>query len=75
MVIFMKLKELRTERNITQDEISKYLHIGQNTYSQYESGKRQAPIEVLIKLAEYYDVSMDYLLNLTDFETHYRTKK
>lgn len=71
----MKLKELRLERNITQDEVAKYLHVRQNTYSQYENGKRQTPMEVLIKLAEYYDVSMDYLLGLTDFETHYRIKK
>ena len=71
----MRLKELRDERNIKQETIAKFLHIGQNTYSQYENGKRQIPIPVLIKLAIFYDVSLDYLLNLTENETHFRPTK
>ena len=62
----MRLKSLREENNISQKEISLYLHIKQNTYSQYETGKRQLPIEVLIKLAKYYQVSTDYILELED---------
>lgn len=63
----MKLKETRQENGKTQKEIADYLNIKQNTYSQYENEKRQIPIEILIRLADYYDVSVDYLLGRTDF--------
>jgi transcriptional regulator with XRE-family HTH domain len=69
-----RLKELRNEYNKTQKELAEYLNIRQNTYSQYENGQRQLPIDVLIKLAFYYDVSVDYILNLTDIETPYNRK-
>ena len=62
----MRLKDLREDADLKQQEVADYLHIKQNTYSQYESGKRQIPIYVLIKLAEFYDVSTDYILKLTD---------
>ena len=62
--IFMRLKELREENNVSQKEISEYLNIKQNTYSQYETGKRQLSIDTLIKLAKYYDVTTDYILEL-----------
>ena len=62
--IYMKLKELREENNLTQIDVAKVLNIKQNTYSQYENEKRQLPIDVLIKLAKYYKVSTDYILEL-----------
>ena len=62
----MKLKELREENGITQKEIASYLNIKQNTYSQYETGNRELPIEVLIKLAKYYNTTTDYILGLED---------
>ena len=62
----MKLKQLREERNISQSKIANLLNIKQNTYSQYETGKRQIPIDILIKLAKYYNVSTDYILDLED---------
>lgn len=62
----MRIKDLREDRDITQKEIADYLHIKQNTYSQYENGKRQLPIEFLIALAKYYNTSTDYILGLTD---------
>lgn len=62
----MRLRDLREDSDLTQSEIAKYLHIKQNTYSQYESGQRQLPINVLIKLARYYNTSTDYILELTD---------
>ncbi len=64
--IFMRIKELREENNVSQKEIAKYLNIKQNTYSQYETGKRQLPIDTLIKLAKFYDVTTDYILELED---------
>ncbi len=62
----MKLKQLREENKISQAEIAKFLNIKQNTYSQYETGKRQLSIDMLIKLAKYYNVSTDYILDLED---------
>ena len=70
----MRLKDLREDRDIKQIEIAEYLHVKQNTYSQYENGQRQIPIEALIKLAEYFHTSTDYILGLTNDPTPY-TKK
>ena len=58
----MRLKDIREDRDVTQREIAEYLHIKQNTYSQYETGQRGLPVDILIKLAEYYRTSTDYLL-------------
>lgn len=64
----MRLKDLREDADLKQKELAEYLHIKQNTYSQYENGQRQLPIDVLIKLAKYYNVSTDYILGLTNEE-------
>lgn len=68
----MRIKDLREDNDITQRELAEYLHIKQNTYSQYENGQRQIPIEVLIALAKYYKTSTDYILGLTDIKTPYK---
>ena len=60
----MRLKDLREDRDLKQKDIAQYLNIKQNTYSQYENGQRQLPIDVLIKLSKYYGVSTDYILGL-----------
>ena len=70
----MRLKSLREDTDTTQQTIAEYLKIKQNTYSQYENEQRQLPIDVLIKLAQYYKVSTDYILNLTDEKTPYPKK-
>jgi len=62
----MRIRDLREDNDITQKEIADYLHIKQNTYSQYENGKRQLPIDMLIALARFYNTSTDYILGLTD---------
>ena len=61
----MRIRDIREDRDYTQTEIANFLHIKQNTYSQYENGKRQIPIEHLIALARFYNTSTDYLLGLT----------
>lgn len=71
----MRLKDLREDRDIPQKELAALLHIQQNTYSQYENGRRQIPLEALITLADYYDVSVDYLLGLTDCRKRYPKAK
>ena len=68
----MRIRDLREDSDLTQKEIAEYLHIKQNTYSQYENGLRQLPIDVLIALAKYYHTSTDYLLGLTDERKPYR---
>ena len=71
----MRLKELREDRDIKQAEIALLLNCKQNTYQQYESEKRQIPIESLIKLSKFYNTSVDYILELTDEFKPYKRKK
>ena len=61
-----RLRNLREDNDITQKEISKYLNISQVAYSYYEINKRSIPLELLSKLADYYNTSVDYLLFRTD---------
>lgn len=61
-----RIKDLREDRDITQQAIADYLCVAQNTYCNYENGRHQIPIALLIRLAEYYNVNMDYLLGRTD---------
>ena len=71
----MRLKALREDSDKKQKEIADYLHIRQNTYSQYENGQRQIPLEMLIALAIYYGTSTDYILGLTDERKPYSKAK
>ena len=61
-MFFQRIEDLRIDHDKTQQEIADYLNIKQTTYSKYELGKINIPIEVFIKLADYYDVSLDYLV-------------
>ena len=70
----MRIKDLREDADLTQQAIASYLHIKQNTYSQYENGQRQIPIDALIQLAHFYNVSTDYILELTNIKTPYPPK-
>lgn len=63
---FKNLRAIREDRDIKQKDIASYLNVSQNTYSQYETGVISLTAEVLIKLADYYCVSIDYLLDRTD---------
>lgn len=60
----MRLKELREDRDLTQQQIADILNCKQNTYQQYESGKRQIPVQAIKKLCLFYKVSADYVLDL-----------
>lgn len=62
----MRLRDLREDRDLTQSQIAKFLNIKQNSYSQYENGTRQIPLDALIKLADFYDTSVDYILGITN---------
>lgn len=67
----MRLKDIREDRDVTQREVSDYLHVRQNTYSQYEDGQRSLPVDALIRLADFFGTSTDYILGLTDLPTPY----
>ena len=62
----LRLKDLREDNDYTQEEIAKILNCKQNTYQQYESEKRQIPIESLKKLAILYKTSVDYIIDFTN---------
>ena len=68
----MRIRDLREDNDLTQKQLADYLHIKQNTYSQYENGQRQIPIEALIALAKFYKTSTDYILGLTDERKPYQ---
>jgi len=68
----MRIKDLREDADLTQQQIAEYLCIKQNTYSQYENGHRQLPLELLVSLAKYYHTSTDYILGLTEEKKPYR---
>ena len=67
----MRLKDLREDSDIPQRVVAEFLNIKQNTYSQYENGQRQIPLDLLVKLAEYFNVSTDYILGITDIKSPY----
>ena len=62
----MRLKELRKKRGISQLKLAMDLSMNQNSISRYETGEREADYATLIKFADYFDVSIDYLLGRTD---------
>lgn len=62
----MRLKELRKEKGITQLKLAMDLGLNQNSVSRYETGEREADYKTLIMLADYFDVTVDYLLERTD---------
>ena len=62
----IRIKELREKKNITQLKLAVDLNLNQNTLSRYETGEREPSYDVLIKIADYFNVSIDYLLCLTD---------
>ena len=63
---YKRIRDLREDRDLTQKEIAKALNCSQQVYSNYELGQRDIPTDVLIKLSKYYDVSVDYILGLSD---------
>lgn len=63
---FKRIRNLREDKDLKQKEIASYLNITQQQYSLYEKGIREIPIDLLIKLADYHKVSIDYLVDRTD---------
>lgn len=65
-MLFPRIKELRTEHNLTQREVAEHLQIHRSVYSRYERGVLSIPVGVAVELADLYQCSLDYLAGLTD---------
>ena len=70
--MYRRIRDLREDRDLKQRQLSEYLHCSQQVYSNYELGQRDIPTDVLIKLSEFYNVSVDYLLGLTSNPTRHK---
>ena len=68
------LRALREDRDMTQAQLARLLHLSQTGYSKYETGENGIPAEILIRLSVIYNTSVDYLLDLTDVTTPYPRK-
>jgi transcriptional regulator with XRE-family HTH domain len=73
--MYPRLRAFREDRDKNQSEIAELLKVSQTTYSRYETGVLDIPSQSLIKLAKYYDTSIDYLVGLTDEEEPYKRAK
>ena len=67
---YRRLKDLREDHDLTQAELAGIINISQRGYSHYETGNNDIPTEILIKLANYYNVSIDYILERTNQKEH-----
>lgn len=63
--MYQRIRDLREDADLTQSQLSKHLNISQRTYSHYENGTRDIPTAILIDIADFYQVSTDYLLGRT----------
>lgn len=63
---YQRIQDMRVDADLSQKQMGEILHISQRSYSHYETGTRSIPIELLIRLANYYDTSIDYLVGRTD---------
>lgn len=64
--MYHRIRNLREDADISQTEMGKHLNVSQRAYSHYENGTRDIPLNVLIEFADYFDVSIDYLLERTN---------
>ena len=69
---FKKIKDLRIDNDLYQKEVANYLKITRQQYGLYEIGKRDIPVDLLCKLADYYNTSTDYLLGRTNIKKPYQ---
>lgn len=75
MAVYGRFRALREDHDLSQTEFAKILNMSQTGYSKYETGENDIPTRVLIAAAQYYGVSVDYLLGLTDVEKPYPQAK
>ncbi|MBQ8250241.1 MAG: helix-turn-helix transcriptional regulator [Clostridia bacterium] len=70
--MYKRIRDLREDRDLTQSNIAKMLGMSQTGYSKYETGENDIPTTILIKLARFYNTSIDYLLGQTDIPMRYK---
>lgn len=70
--MYERIRNLREDKDITQKEMAEYLNIHQTTYSEYELGKSNFSVQALIKLADLFETSIDYLVERTDEKKPYK---
>ncbi|MBQ8227568.1 MAG: helix-turn-helix transcriptional regulator [Clostridia bacterium] len=73
--MYEQIRNLREDRDLLQKDLAEFLNCTQVCYSRYELGTRDIPTDVLIKLAEFYNTSTDYILGRTNIKTPYPAKK
>ena len=66
-----RIREIREDNSLTQQKVADLLHIGQRTYADYESGKTRIPVDSLLILAKFYNISMDYITGASDIKAEY----
>jgi len=64
--MFRRIRDLREDKDLTQKQLAKELNCSQQVYSNYELGQRDIPTDILIKLSKFYNVSIDYILEITN---------
>ena len=69
MQMKLRIRDIREDNDVTQKQIAEYLMCDQSLYSKYEREERDIPLRLIVKLAKYYEVSVDYLVGLTDIKT------
>jgi transcriptional regulator with XRE-family HTH domain len=74
-MVYKRIKNLREDTDLTQSALSKVLNCSQQVYSNYELGQRNIPTDILIKVSQFYNTSIDYLLNQTDEKNPYPKTK
>ena len=70
-----RLRDLREDKDLTQEKCAEIAYISKNSYIRYENGERVPPLDTIIKFAKYYDVSIDYIAKLTDIKKPYPRNK
>lgn len=75
MLKYERIRDMRIDKGLTQKDVADVINVKQNTYCQYEIGVLNYPLDVVIKLAQYYNVSVDYLVGLTDQPEPYPRKR
>ena len=65
-MLYKRIRDLREDKDITQSEMAKILNCSQQVYSNYELGQRDIPTDILIKLSRFHNVSVDYILGLSE---------
>ena len=70
-MVYHRIRDLRTDHDLSQKQVAEYLGMSQTGYSKYEVGTNDIPSQILIRLAQFYNVSVDYLLGETDNPNRY----